>query len=207
MRTLDRKEVWQEKKNQNADAIELSVGGKKMQISRAKIDAARNKVVMSARNVPIEKMVSYGFTPTEIAYLEKKVFGLFDTFGEGYLIGPLEKKLGMSKDPSDLEKAYFKLKLKELLRVGYGTDLRYYDVVQELIENIDPLDAQAFAKLEFYAFWFQDFLKIKSDLLPFLSEIIEQVEQIYNVPAEMSEEIRQQVADHLRQELIWDKKS
>lgn len=152
MRTLDRKEVGQEKKNQNADVIELSVSGKKIQISRAKIDEARKKAMSSVRNAPIEKMLSYGFTPTEIAYLEKKVFGLFDTLGEVYLIGPLEKKLGMNKDSSDLEKAYFKLKLKELLRVGYGTDLRYYDVVQELIENIEPLDAQAFAKLEFYAF-------------------------------------------------------
>lgn len=152
-------------------------------------------------------MVSYGFTPTEIAYLEKKIFWLFDTFGEVYLIGPLEKKLGVSKDSSDLEKAYFKLKLKELLRVGYGTDLRFYEKVQEVIENIDPLDAKVFAKLEFYGFWFQDFLKIKSDLLPFLSEIIQQVEQIYKIPTAMSMEIRQQVADHLRQELIWDKKS
>lgn len=152
MRTLDNNVALEEKKNQNSDVIELSVSGKKIQISRAKIDAARNKVVVSARNVPIEKMLSYGFTPTEIEYLEKKIFGLFDTLGEVYLIGPLEKKLGMSKDSSDLEKAYFKLKLKELLRVGYGTDLRYYDVVQELIENIDPLDAQVFAKLEFYGF-------------------------------------------------------
>lgn len=45
-------------------------------------------------------------------------------------------------------------------------------------------------------------MKIKSDLLPYLGQIIAEVEKIYGVPEHhLSKALKEQVKDHLMQEL------
>lgn len=70
------------------------------------------------RREPIDRLIAYGFSPTEIEYLEKKVWGITKNFVlSDLLVTNLEKALGVSRSSSNLEKAYFKLKLKEMTRV------------------------------------------------------------------------------------------
>lgn len=72
----------------------------------------------------------------------------------------------------------------------------------DYISRVKPLDPIIFSKLEFYGFTFEDFVKIKSDLLPYLGQIIAEVEKIYGVPEHhLSKALKEQVKDHLMQEL------
>lgn len=44
-------------------------------------------------------------------------------------------------------------------------------------------------------------MKIESDLFPYLEQIITDVEKIYGVPEKLSKDVKEQVKDHLMQEL------
>lgn len=153
------------------------------------------------RKESIDRLVAYGFSPAVIEYLEKKVWGITkDSVMSDLLFKDFEKALGVSKTSSDLEKAYFKLKFIEMTRGCNGSTV-YSQECQDYISQLKPLDPIIFSKLEFYDFSFQDFVKIKSDLFPYLVQIITDVEKIYGVPEKLSKDVKEQVKDHLMQEL------
>lgn len=82
------------------------------------VNEAFKKVMERHEREPIERLIAYGFSPTEIEDLEQKVWGITKNFVLAtQLFKNLEKALGVSKDSGDLEKAYFKIKLKEMTKV------------------------------------------------------------------------------------------
>ena len=145
-------------------------------ITQEQIDKARSEVMGKDNRKQIERLVAYGFSSADI------------------------QSLGVNKNSSDLEKAYFKLKVKEMTRVGadpFWDHSWYYP----FIDHVKPLDPVVLSKLEFYDFTYKDFMKIKSDLLPYLEKIITDVEWIYNIPENLSKQIKEQVKNHLLQVL------
>lgn len=185
---------------QSKRIVELSIDGKPFILSMQKIKESSKKVLDEVRSRPKEKLISYGFSPTEIEYLEKKCRGLTSSFGFSRPLDALEEACWIGENPTDLERAYYKLKLKEMTRVGYGLNLGEANF-KSFIENVEPMDPIVLGKLEFYGFWFHDLIKVKSQDFKLLGEIIASLEELYHLPAEMSEEKRVQLADHLRQEL------
>lgn len=174
---------------------------RKNRLTIEQVNEAFKKVMERHEREPIERLIAYGFSPTEIEDLEQKVWGITKNFVLAtQLFKNLEKALGVSKDSGDLEKAYFKIKLKEMTKVWTGLSLDYswYEL---FLAQVKPLDPEVFAKLEFYGFRFEDFMKIESDLFPYLEQIITDVEKIYGVPEKLSKDVKEQVKDHLMQEL------
>ena len=186
--------TWVEKKEETSIL-------EKWGTTREQIDKARSEVMGKDNRKQIERLVAYGFSSVEIQYLEKKVRGISrDYVSSSQLLDHLEKALGVNKNSSDLEKAYFKLKVKEMTRVG--TDLSLdYSWYYSFIDHVKPLDTVVLSKLEFYDFTYKDFMKIKSDLLPYLEKIITDVEWIYNIPENLSKQTKEQVKNHLLQVL------
>ena len=186
--------TWVEKKEETSIL-------EKWGITQEQIDKARSEVMGKDNRKQIERLVAYGFSSAEIQYLEKKVRGITTNFGvASLLLDDLEKALGVNKNSSDLEKAYFKLKVKEMTRVGadpFWDHSWYYP----FIDHVKPLDPVVLSKLEFYDFTYKDFMKIKSDLLPYLEKIITDVEWIYNIPENLSKQTKEQVKNHLLQVL------
>lgn len=209
----------------SSDEMIIQTPNREIKLSRRAVDEAWNKIVYhnfttaelnkafkkardKVENIPVEKLIAYWFSTREIEYLEQKVFG----FTRGYsfascYIDRLEQALGVDQQSSDLEKAYFKLKLKEMVLIGKElSDFDYRDF-KSFIANAQPLNPEVLRKLEFYGFKSYDFLKIKKELLPHLGQIISEIEEIYGIPSRLSEETKAQVKDHLMQELNIQKES
>ena len=175
-------------------------------ISEEVLREARRAIMEDFKREPIEKLVSYWFSTTEIKYLEQKIWGITSTIWSSRPIDKLEEALAVNKNSSELEKAYFKLKFKEMTLVGTGLSCDFSGF-ESFIKNVFPLEPEVFRKLEFYWVNARDFLRIKPALLSHLAEIISEVEKKYGIPESLSVEVREQVKDHLMQELEIQKGS
>ena len=175
-------------------------------IPRDELLESLSRAYQKVRCAPIEKLVSYWFSSAEIDDLEQKTWGITSTIWFSWPIDELEKALAVNKHSSELEKAYFKLKFKEMTLVGTGLSCDFSGF-ESFIRNASPLEPEVFRKLEFYWVNARDFLRIQPALLPHLAEIFLEVEKKYGIPESLSVEVREQVKDHLMQELEIQKGS